>query len=118
MPNAAEQLSTGSKLARVSPTEAGISSRAVAALLEDARTRQLDLHDLLIYHRGVVGLELYKWPYRAAQPRIAAEPFLRHPSVNGAAERHREIGIVHGLGAMHDIADRKPGIVRIQHALL
>jgi len=70
MPNAAEQLSTGSKLARVSPSEAGISSRAVAALLEDARTRQLDLHDLLIYHRGAVGLELYKWPYRTAQPRI------------------------------------------------
>jgi CubicO group peptidase (beta-lactamase class C family) len=70
MPNAAEQPSTRGALARVSPSEAGIASRAVAALLEDARTRQLDLHDLLIYHRGAVGLELYKWPYRAAQPRI------------------------------------------------
>ena len=70
MLNATEQPSTGSMLARVSPSEAGISSRAVAALLEDVRTRQLDLHDLLIYHRGAVGLELYKWPYRATQPRI------------------------------------------------
>src|SRR5258708_37219824 len=70
MPNAAEQLSTPSTLARVSPSAAGISSQAVAALLEDARAQQLDLHDLLIYHRGAVGLELYKWPYRAAQPRI------------------------------------------------
>ena len=70
MPNAAEQPRTGSTLARVPPREVGISSNAVAALLDDARTRQLDLHDLLIYRRGAVGVELYKWPYRAEQPRI------------------------------------------------
>lgn len=70
MPNAAEQPRTGSTLARVTPREAGISSNAVLALLDDARTRQLDLHDLLIYRRGALGVELYKWPYRAEQPRI------------------------------------------------
>ena len=70
MPKSAEQPRTGSTLARVTPREAGISSNAVAALLDDARTRQLDLHDLLIYRHGVVGVELYKWPYRAGQPRI------------------------------------------------
>jgi len=70
MSKAAEQPRTGSILARVSPREAGISSNAVAALLNDARTRQLELHDLLIYRRGAVGVELYKWPYRAGQPRI------------------------------------------------
>jgi CubicO group peptidase (beta-lactamase class C family) len=70
MPKAAEQPRTGSTLARLTPREAGISSRAVVALLDDVRTRQLDLHDLLIYRRGAVGVELYKWPYRAGQPRI------------------------------------------------
>jgi CubicO group peptidase (beta-lactamase class C family) len=70
MPKVAEQAKTGSSLARVSPGEAGISSNAVATLLNDARTRHLDLHDLLIYRGGAVGVELYKWPYRAGQPRI------------------------------------------------
>jgi CubicO group peptidase (beta-lactamase class C family) len=70
MPKAAEQPRTASTLARVTPREAGISSNAVVALLNDARTRQLDIHDLLIYRRGAVGVELYKWPYRAGQPRI------------------------------------------------
>ena len=70
MPKAAEQAKTGSTLARVSPGEAGISSNAVVALLREALTRHLDLHDLLIYRSGVVGVELYKCPYRAEQPRI------------------------------------------------
>jgi CubicO group peptidase (beta-lactamase class C family) len=70
MPKAAVQPRTGSTLARVTPRDAGINSKAVAALLDDARTRQLDLHDFLIYRHGAVGVELYKWPYRAGQPRI------------------------------------------------
>jgi CubicO group peptidase (beta-lactamase class C family) len=70
MPKAAEQPKTGSTLARVTPRESGISSNAVAALLADAQARQLDVHDLLIYRNGAVGVELYKWPYRAEQPRI------------------------------------------------
>ena len=70
MPKAAEQPRTGGTLARVTAGEAGINPKAVAALLDDARSRQLDLHDLLIYRRGAVGVELYKWPYRAEQPRI------------------------------------------------
>jgi CubicO group peptidase (beta-lactamase class C family) len=70
MLDAAKRPKTGSRLARGTPGEAGISSNAVAALLGDARTDHLDLHDLLIYRNGVVGVELYKWPYRAEQPRI------------------------------------------------
>src|SRR3984957_9885763 len=70
MPKAADQSRAGSTLARVTPREAGINSNAVAALLTDARRRELDVHDLLIYRNGAVGVELYKWPYRATQPRI------------------------------------------------
>ena len=70
MPKAADQSRAGSTLARVTPREAGINSNAVAALLTDARRRELEVHDLLIYRNGAVGVELYKWPYRAEQPRI------------------------------------------------
>jgi CubicO group peptidase (beta-lactamase class C family) len=68
--NAAEHPRACNTLARVPPRKAGISSSAVAALLEEGRSRQLDIHNLLIYHRGAVGVALYKWPYRAEQPRI------------------------------------------------
>jgi CubicO group peptidase (beta-lactamase class C family) len=57
-------------LLRARPAEVGVDADVVAALLDDAKDAELDVHSLLIYRSGHLAVEAYRWPYRADRPRI------------------------------------------------
>jgi len=48
----------------------GIDSGAVIAFLDDLATSGLELHSLMIHRHGHVGVEGWRWPYRAERPRM------------------------------------------------
>jgi CubicO group peptidase (beta-lactamase class C family) len=58
-------------LPRARPGEVGIDAGAVEALLDAARDAGLDVQTMLVYRRGHLAVEAYRWPYRAERPRIS-----------------------------------------------
>jgi CubicO group peptidase (beta-lactamase class C family) len=57
-------------ISRVRPSMAGVDADAVVTFLDEARDEKIDLHSLLVYRRGHLAVEAYRWPFRADRPRI------------------------------------------------
>ncbi|WP_233835491.1 serine hydrolase domain-containing protein [Paraburkholderia sp. ZP32-5] len=57
-------------LTRAAPSTTGADADAIGAFLDDVDAAGLDLHSLMLYHRGHVVAEAWRWPYRADRPRI------------------------------------------------
>ena len=60
----------GDGLLRASPSERGVSSRAIGAFLDDIERAQLELHGLMIWRDGAIVVEGFHWPYRIDRQRI------------------------------------------------
>lgn len=57
-------------LTRAAPSVTGVDADAIGAFLDDVQAAGLDLHSFMLYHKGHVVAEAWRWPYRADRPRI------------------------------------------------
>src|SRR3954452_19787902 len=57
-------------LPRSTPAAAGVSSRAIAALLDRLEERSIEVHSIMIVHRGHVVAEGWWAPYSAERPHL------------------------------------------------
>src|SRR5689334_18550684 len=57
-------------LPRSTPTAAGVSSRAIGALLDRLEARSIELHSIMVVRRGHVVAEGWWTPYSAGRPHL------------------------------------------------
>src|SRR3954452_13869866 len=57
-------------LPRATPSASGVSSRAIAKLLDKLEERSIELHSIMIVHRGHVLAEGWWAPYSAERPHL------------------------------------------------
>ena len=60
----------GDGLVRGSLAEGGLDPAHIEGFLADAAAAGLELHSLMVYHNGLVGFEIFKWPYGAGKRRV------------------------------------------------
>ncbi|MBY0510235.1 MAG: beta-lactamase family protein [Rhodospirillaceae bacterium] len=61
---------TADGLSRADPRTLGIDAGAVVAFLDDVESSGLELHSIMVHRHGHVGVEGWRWPYRADRPRM------------------------------------------------
>ncbi len=57
-------------LSRARPSDAGVDAAAIRAFVEDATAAGLELHTLMLHHRGRLVVDASWWPYRSDRPRV------------------------------------------------
>lgn len=61
---------TDDQLPRSSPEAAGVNPQAILDFLDQAFSRKLDLHSMMLYRNGSVIAEGWNWPYASHRPHI------------------------------------------------
>jgi len=57
-------------LIRGSFADSGIDPAQIEAFLADVEAAGLELHSLMVHHNGLLGFEIFKWPYRSDKRQV------------------------------------------------